>query len=100
MLISKGGWVYLVTNENHTVLYTGVTSNLVRRIEEHRERKIKHSFSWKYNCVKLVYYQGYVFINDAIAEEKRIKAGSRKKKIELIEGMNAEWRDLWKDISS
>ncbi len=83
MLHTKGGFVYIITNKNHTVLYTGVTSDLERRIEEHRSGKYKGSFTQKYNCNELVYDEGFPYITSAIAEEKGIKAGSRKKKIEL-----------------
>ena len=98
MLIVKGGFVYIMTNDNHTVLYTGVTNDLMRRVEQHRTRATRGSFTWKYNCTKLVYYCSFPFIAAAIAEEKRIKAGNRRKKIELIEGSNPEWKDLWEEV--
>lgn len=98
MYLSKGGFVYIITNKHHTVLYTGVTSNLQRRIKQHINHAYKGSFTDRYNCNKLVYYCGFPHIGAAIAEEKRIKAGSRKQKIKLIAGMNPEWRDLWEEI--
>ncbi len=98
MLKTKGGFVYIMTNKYHTVLYIGVTSNLHRRTEEHRCRTYKGSFTAKYNCNKLVYYCGFPFIGAAIAEEKRIKGGSRKSKVELIERMNPDWKDLWEEV--
>jgi len=93
--MQKGGVVYIVTNEGRTVLYTGVTSNLMNRMYEHRTKKYANSFTAKYNCKVLVYYKFYPTIQEAISEEKRIKAGSRMKKIELIESMNKSWIDLF-----
>ena len=92
----KTYYVYIMTNKWNTVLYTGVTNNLLRRISEHKNKKAS-SFTSKYNCMKLVYFAETNDIADAIAGEKRIKAGSRKKKIELIESMNPKWEDLAKD---
>jgi putative endonuclease len=88
-------WVYIMTNTNNTVLYTGVTSDLINRCHEHRAKKHPTSFSAKYNANKLVWYQKFNDIDLAIAREKQIKAGSRKNKIELIESVNAEWLDLF-----
>jgi len=82
-----------MTNSRHTVLYTGVTNDLVRRIEEHKSGK-GSAFTKKYNVNKLVLYESGDDINIAIAREKQIKAGSRKKKIDLINSMNPEWKDL------
>ena len=93
-----GGWVYIICSLNHSTLYLGVTSNIASRIYEHIHKVYPNSFSSRYNCVKLVYYQRFELIVDAIAEEKRIKGGSRKKKLELINRMNPEWRDLYDDI--
>ena len=81
-----------MTNKSKT-LYTGVTNNLQRRIYEHKHKLIK-GFTSKYNITKLVYYEEYNDINDAIRREKQIKGWSRKKKIELIESVNPEWKDL------
>ena len=99
MFTTKGGFVYIITNAHHNVLYTGVTNNLERRITQHGSKVYKKAFSAQYNCNKLVYFCGFPNITAAIAVEKRIKAGSRKKKIELIENMNPEWKDLWEKIS-
>lgn len=98
MLKTKGGFVYIMTNKHHTVLYTGVTSNLTARIQQHINGIPKGSFTSKYNCVKLVYYCGFPYIASAIVEEKRIKGGSRKSKVALIEGMNPRWKDLWDEM--
>ncbi len=86
--------VYIMTNKNHTVLYTGMTNELEVRVWCHKTKIDKRSFTARYNCNKLVYYAE---TNDpwvAINEEKRIKAGSRQKKIDLINSMNPEWKDL------
>ena len=93
--MESGGCVYIITNKIHSVLYTGVTSNLIDRIQKHIDRYYENSFSAWYKVNKLVYYCWYDSITDAITEEKRIKAGSRKSKIKLIQGMNPQWQDLW-----
>ncbi|MFH1298083.1 MAG: GIY-YIG nuclease family protein [Bacteroidota bacterium] len=87
-------YVYIMTNPYNTVLYTGVTNDLERRIREHRNQVNPYAFTAKYNIQKLVWYECYPYIEDAIAREKQIKAGSRKKKIALIEISNKNWRDL------
>jgi putative endonuclease len=88
------GFVYIMTNNNNSVLYTGVTSDLNERITQHKVRKHPGSFSARYNAFKLVYYESFDTIGEAIKREKQIKSGSRKKKIELINSMNPEWVDL------
>jgi putative endonuclease len=87
-------WVYMMTNRNKTVIYTGVTNDLRRRIQEHKDKK-GCSFTNRYNITILVYYESFNRIVDAIAAEKRIKSGSRAKKIELIESVNPYWKDLF-----
>jgi len=82
-----------MTNKNHTVLYTGVTGDLPRRVYEHRQ-KLLNGFTAKYNCDLLVYYEVLGDMEAAIAREKQIKAGSRQKKLELINSLNGSWRDL------
>ncbi len=86
-----------MTNKYNKVLYTGVTNDLIRRIYEHKNKLID-GFTKKYNVVKLVYYEIFDDPSTAIAREKQIKAGSRQKKIDLINSMNKEWRDLYDDI--
>ena len=86
-----------MTNKNNSVLYTGMTNNLIRRVYEHKE-KIIDGFTKKYNCTKLVYYEIFNDSYNAIAREKQIKAGSRKKKIDLINAVNPEWKDLYDDL--
>ena len=88
--------IYIMTNAHHTVLYTGVTNELQRRVLEHKAAK-GSEFTKKYNITKLVYVESGDDINIAIAREKQIKAGSRKKKIELIESINPEWKDLFEE---
>ena len=85
-----------MTNKRNTVLYTGVTNNLIRRVYEHKQ-KLVDGFTKKYNITKIVYYEMFDNIENAISREKQSKGGARKKKIELINNMNREWRDLYKD---
>jgi putative endonuclease len=86
-----------MTNKNNTVLYTGVTNNLQKRVYEHKE-KLVEGFTKKYNVVKLVYYEIFDDPENAIAREKQIKAGSRQKKLDLINSMNQEWKDLYDSL--
>jgi putative endonuclease len=92
--MKKGGVVYIITNKNKTVLYIGVTSNLLNRMEEHKTKKYPNSFSARYNCSILVYYRYFSTIIEAITEEKRIKGGSRKQKMDLIFSINKNMDDL------
>ena len=80
-------YVYILTNVNHTVLYTGVTNDLERRCFEHKQKKIK-GFTQKYNVDKLIYYEKFDFVGLAIAREKQIKGYSRAKKLKLIDQFN------------
>lgn len=86
-------YVYILTNKTNKVLYTGITNNLLRRIYEHKNKLIK-GFTEKYNVNKLVYFEEFNNINDAIAAEKKIKGWLRIKKIKLIENKNPLWEDL------
>jgi len=90
-------YVYIMTNKYHTVLYTGVTNDLKKRVWQHKE-KLVEGFTKRYNVTKLVYYETSADVRSAIAREKQIKAGSRKKKLDLINRMNANWRDLYNDL--
>ena len=92
--MNKKYYVYMMTNKNNTVIYTGVTNNLKQRVYEHKEKLID-GFTKKYNLNKLVYFEITNDINSAIQWEKQIKAGSRQKKIDLINSINAEWKDLY-----
>ena len=98
--MQRGGVVYIMTNKSHSVLYTGVTSNFIKRIQEHRGKFYPASFTSRYNVIHLVYFAFFSTIEEAIAEEKRIKAGSRKEKCNLINLINPEWNDLWEDVVS
>jgi putative endonuclease len=95
-----GGCVYITTNFHHTVLYTGVTSDLQKRIQQHKSKEFKHSFTAKYNCCILVLSETFSRIEDAIAREKQIKAGNRKRKEDLIHAMNPHWNDLWEEVKN
>jgi len=83
-----------MTNSRNTVLYVGVTGDLSKRVYEHRA-KLVDGFTSKYNIVKLVYYEVFEDIGNAILREKQIKAGSRQKKVRLIDSTNREWHDLY-----
>ena len=98
-IMEKSGFVYIITNKHKTVLYTGVTSDLVTRTSKHKARFYKNSFTDKYNLEYLVYYEQLGKIADAIAREKEIKDWNRQKKIDLINSFNPEWKDLWGDIN-
>ena len=87
----------MLSNNWNTVLYVGVASNLVKRISEHKQKLIK-GFTQRYNITKLVYYEIFENIEEAILREKQLKGGSRKHKIELINKMNSEWKDLYVSI--
>jgi putative endonuclease len=87
---------YIMTNAHNTVLYTGVTNDLMRRVLEHRAGK--SSFTKRYNLTKLVYFEYGEDVKTAIFREKQIKAGSRQKKMDLVNGMNPEWKDLFEEF--
>ena len=87
-------WVYILTNKNNTTLYVGVTNALGRRLREHKTKMNPKSFTACYNVDKLVYYEGFTSIKDAIAREKFIKRKRRSWKDKLIEGVNPQWREL------
>ncbi|HEX2897572.1 MAG TPA: GIY-YIG nuclease family protein [candidate division Zixibacteria bacterium] len=91
--MSKRGFVYILTNKSNTVLYTGVTSDLVGRIQEHKNGT-GSAFTSKYRVFKLVYYEVADDILSAIAREKQIKSWNRDRKVELINGFNPKWEDL------
>jgi putative endonuclease len=94
---NKDYCVYIMTNKYDTVLYTGVTNNLKRRVWEHKEG-LGSLFTSRYRVTKLVYYEVYENINLAIAREKQIKGGSRQKKLDLVNGFNPDWHDLYDEI--
>ena len=101
--ISKGEvymdyYVYILTNMHITVIYTGITNDLVRRVYEHKNHLDKGSFTDRYNVDYLVYYESTSDVKAAIEREKQIKSWSRKKKNKLIETRNPKWKDLYEDI--
>lgn len=89
----KTYWVYILTNKNNSVLYTGVTGNIAKRMSEHTSGR-GSAFTKKYNVHKLVFAESFSTPIEAIAAEKKIKGGSRKKKIQLIESINPEWKEF------
>ena len=95
--MNKMYFLYIMTNKYNSVLYTGVTNNLKRRVYEHKAKLVK-GFTMKYNISKLVYYEVFDDPSSAITREKQIKGGSRKKKIDWIDSMNKEWKDLYQDL--
>jgi len=96
--MSKAYYVYILSNRRNTVLYTGITSDLVRRVYAHKQKCVP-GFSKTYDTQKLIYYEEYTSPMEAIAREKQIKAGSRKKKIALIDSLNPTWSDLYPQIT-
>ena len=97
-MTEKKGYVYILTNTNNTVLYTGVTSNLVKRVYEHKNKEVP-GFTEKYNLHKLIYYEIFEDMMNAIMREKQIKGWLRSKKISLIEKTNSNWNDLYVSIT-
>jgi len=97
MLRDYNFWIYILTNRNHSVLYIGVTNRLSRRTWEHREA-IKAGFASKYQCKKLIHYEHYRDVRDAIARESQLKKWSRTKKISLVNRLNPAWNDLGADV--
>jgi len=95
--MEKGGYVYLLTNNPQTVIYTGVTNDLKRRVFEHKE-KLVEGFTKGYNVSKLVYFEQFENILSAIEREKQIKGGSRKDKINLIKSVNPKFEDLYNNL--
>jgi putative endonuclease len=96
--VKRGGAVYIISNKVHSSLYIGVTSDLKKRVYEHKNNAFPGSFTAKYKLHKLVYFEGFHRIEEAIAREKLLKGGSRNAKNELINSMNPKWRDLFDDL--
>ena len=96
-VMDKQFYVYIMANDSNTVTYTGVTSNIKRRVYEHKEKFVE-GFTKQYNINKLVYYEILGDAINAITREKQIKGGSRHSKIKLIESMNKDWRDLYYEL--
>jgi putative endonuclease len=95
--MNKKYYVYILTNKTNKVLYTGVTNDLKRRVYEHKNKLIE-GFTRKYNTNKLVYFELFDDIRYAIMREKQIKAGSRQKKLDLINNINEKWIDLYNEL--
>ena len=87
-----------MTNKYNKVLYTGVSSDLITRVWQHKNKTYPDSFTAKYNCDKLVYYFFYSHIEEAIATEKLIKGSNREAKKELVNSLNPEWKDLYDEL--
>jgi putative endonuclease len=98
MAVGREYCVYIMANVHNTVIYSGVTNNLARRVYEHKNG-LGGIFTKKYNITKLVYYEVGDNVHAALAREKQIKGGSRKKKIELVNSVNLEWKDLFDEIT-
>ncbi|TSA33713.1 MAG: GIY-YIG nuclease family protein [Porphyromonadaceae bacterium] len=90
-------FIYIMANKHNNVLYVGVTNDIVRRVNEHREHLIQ-GFTSKYNVSKLVYYESFDFIDEAIKREKQLKEWKREWKENLIKRNNPEWKDLSEDL--
>ena len=95
--MTKQYYVYLLTNKHNTVVYVGVTNDLVRRIYEHREG-LREGFTKRYRVMRLVHFEAFADVRDALEREKQLKGGSRKNKLELIRSNNPTWRDLYPDL--
>lgn len=96
--MQKSGYTYILASQRNGTLYIGVTSNLIKRVYEHKNNIIK-GFTTKYNTKNLVYYEVFECIEEAIKREKIIKGWKRERKIELIEKENLDWLDLYVDIT-
>ena len=96
--MERGGSIYFMTNKNRTTLYLGVTTNLIKRVSEHRTHYYKGSFTDKYNLELIVFYEFHSTIEEAISREKQVKKWSRAKKDKLINELNPDWIDLWGEI--
>ncbi|MFA6253171.1 MAG: GIY-YIG nuclease family protein [Patescibacteria group bacterium] len=92
-MYGKQYFVYILSNKNNTVLYIGITSNLLGRIFQHKDQATK-GFTSRYNVDKLVYYEIYEDVYEAISREKQLKSGSRRKKVDLVNNFNKQWEDL------
>ena len=99
VIMDKEYYVYILASKRNGTQYIGITSNLIKRIWEHKEKKVK-GFSEKYNVTKLVYFEQYIDPENAIKREKRLKRYCRKWKLELIEKENPEWEDLYGGLIS
>ena len=92
-------YVYIMASRKHGTLYVGVTDNLVGRVIQYKKKVYKNSFTAKYNVTKLVYFEAYEDVHEAIAKEKQLKKWKREWKIKIIEENNPDWKDLYKDLA-
>jgi putative endonuclease len=95
--MKKGGYIYFMANKYNNVLYVGVTNDIIRRVVEHKA-KINNGFTCMYNCDKLVYFEEFNLLTDAIAREKQLKNWKREWKNKLVNDFNPEWKDLSQEI--
>ena len=93
----KQGYIYIMTNKQNGTLYVGVTSDIIKRVYEHKNSLVD-GFTKRYNLKKLVYFEIFDSIEDAIVREKQLKGGNRAKKIALIESVNPTWRELYDEM--
>ena len=91
-------YVYITTNSTHSVLYVGMTGELLYRVKQHREKRLG-GFTRRYNATRLVYYEEFDSAYDAITREKQLKAGTRRKKMQLVDELNPKWRDLYEQLA-
>ena len=96
--MERGGFIYFMSNTHNNVLYLGVTSNLYIRIHQHKTKEFPNSFTAKFNCDKLIYFEYYSSIEEAIGREKNIKNWKREWKNELVNKLNSKWLDLSDEI--
>ncbi|MGM5470341.1 GIY-YIG nuclease family protein [Flavobacteriaceae bacterium LMO-SS05] len=96
----KPGFIYILTNQNNSTLYVGVTSNIVVRVAQHKQKYHPKSFTAKYNLNKLVYYEAFQMIGDAIGREKQLKSWSRAKKEALIDSINPNRDELYDEVKA
>lgn len=97
--MNKGGYVYIMSDHYMGTLYTGVTSDLIGRVHQHKNHLFQNSFTGKYNLNKLVYYEFFPNIEDAIIREKQMKKWNRNWKLRVIIDKNPDWNDLWGEIT-
>ena len=95
--MEKVGYVYILFNRKNGALYTGITSDIIKRVHEHKNKQVE-GFSSRYGTDKLGYYEIHESVVSAIEREKQIKGGSRNSKLTLIESVNPEWKDLYDSI--
>ena len=97
--MERGGFTYITSTSKNTAIYVGSTSDLKSRIYQHKTKESPNSFTAKYNIDKLVYYEYFDFIEEALAREKQIKSWKREKKVKLVNDINPSWKDLYNEIN-